>query len=128
MVEELREVLQALLVPQLEALRGEIQALDMKVESTRRELISEIHGVEGLLRREIGALAGEIGTLRGELGAVAGKVSGLDSEMRRVEHVLSSQFARRDEKVDVRLSSMNEKIDTFRRELLAEIKAATAVR
>ena len=38
--------------------------------------------------------------------------------------LLSTDFVRLEEKVDLRLGGMNEKIDLQRRELLAEIKAA----
>jgi len=92
MIEEIRDLFQNLLAPQLEGIRGDlravaadVRALDVKVESYRREVLSEI---------------------------------------RRVEEVLSTDFVRLEEKVDVRLAAMNEKIDMQRREVLAEIKAA----
>jgi hypothetical protein len=91
MIEEIRELFQNFIAPQLEGIRGDIRALsadvravDVKVESYRRELLAEI---------------------------------------RRVEEVLSTDFVRLEEKVDLRLGGMNEKIDIQRRELLAEIKA-----
>ena len=103
MIEEIRELFQNLIVPQLDGIKGDIRALDAKfsgkietidtkVESFRRELLSEI---------------------------------------RRVEEVLSTDFVRLEEKVDLRLAgvdlklaAINEKIDLQHRELLAEIKAA----
>ena len=91
-IEEIREMFQNLIAPQLEGIRGDIRAVDVKVESFRRELLSEI---------------------------------------RRVEEVLSTDFVRLEQKVDLRLAhvdtrlaGMNEKLDLQRRELLAEIKAA----
>jgi hypothetical protein len=92
MIEEIRELFQSLIAPQLEGIRGDIRALDARVaaldtkmESFRRELLSEI---------------------------------------RRVDEVLSADFVRMEEKVDLRLANvdtrltaMNEKIDLYRREL-----------
>ena len=101
MIEELRELLQAIVIPQLEAIRGDIRRLEAKVDAIAMKL-------EGY-RREL-----------------VPKIGGLESEIRRVEDTLSSDFVRMESIVDVRLNAMNEKIDTFRRELLAEIKAATA--
>ena len=101
MIEELRELLQAIVIPQLEAIRGDIRRLEAKVDAIAMKL-------EGY-RREL-----------------VPKIGGLESEIRRVEDTLSSDFVRMESIVDIRLNAMNEKIDTFRRELLAEIKAATA--
>jgi CRISPR/Cas system-associated exonuclease Cas4 (RecB family) len=91
-IEEIRELFQNLIAPQLEGIRGDIRAADMKVESFRRELLVEI---------------------------------------RRVEEVLSTDFVRLEQKVDLRLANVdtrlaaiNEKMDLQRRELLAEIRAA----
>ena len=91
MIEEIRELFQNFIAPQLEGIRGDIRATNMKVEGIRRELLAEI---------------------------------------RRVEEVLSTDFVRLEQKVDLRLAnidsrfvSMNEKLDFQRRELLAEIRA-----
>ncbi len=103
MIEEIRDLFQNFIAPQLEGIKGDIRALDSKTESFRRELLSEI---------------------------------------RRVEDVLSADFVRLEEKVDLKLANvdtkltaMNErqelhrhelldKLELHRRELLAEIKAA----
>jgi len=91
MIEEIRELFQNLIAPQFEGIKGDIRALDAKVsavdtrmESFRRELLSEI---------------------------------------RRVDEVLSADFVRLEEKVDLRLANvdtrltaMNEKLDLYRRE------------
>jgi len=91
MIEEIRELFQNFIAPQLEGIRGDIRATNMKVEGIRRELLAEI---------------------------------------RRVEEVLSTDFVRLEQKVDLRLAnidsrfvSKNEKLDFQRRELLAEIRA-----
>src|SRR5437867_7359518 len=91
MIEEIRELFQNFIAPQFEGIKGDIRALDAKVsaldtrmESFRRELLSEI---------------------------------------RRVDEVLSADFVRLEEKVDLRLANvdtrltaMNEKLDLYRRE------------
>jgi len=103
MIEQMRELFQNFIAPQLESIRGDIRAVDVKVDGLRRELLSEI---------------------------------------RRVEEVLSDDYLRLEQKVDLKLenfdtklaassdslnekmSVMNEKLELHRRELLAELKAA----
>jgi len=46
------------------------------------------------------------------------------AEIRRVEETLSADFVRIESNVDVRLLAMNDRLENFRRQLLAEIKAA----
>jgi hypothetical protein len=75
MIDEIKEMLQSFIAPQLEGIRGDIRALDTKidarleavdakfiavmakidtidtkVESFRRELLSEVHRVEATMR------------------------------------------------------------------------------
>ena len=75
-------------------------------------------------------------SIRGDIRTIDTKVEGvrrdvgscrreLLAEIRRVEFALSTDMVRLEEKVDNRLASMTEKIDSHRREFLAEIKAAT---
>jgi len=106
MIEEIRELFQNFIAPQLESIKGEIKGLDSKITSVDWKIES--------LRRELLA------------------------EIRRVEEVLSTDFVRLEEKVDLRLVNvdmklvgmnekllgMNEKLELHRRELLAEIRAA----
>ena len=110
MIEEIRELFQNFIAPQLESIKGDIKALDSKIgglDSKITSLDSKIDWkVEGL-RRELLA------------------------EIRRVEEVLSADFVRIEEKVDLRMANMdtklvvmNEKLELHRRELLAEIRAA----
>jgi hypothetical protein len=79
MIEEIRDLFQNLIAPQLEGIRGDIRALDAKIQSVdskcefRRELLAEI---------------------------------------RRVEEGLSSDFVRLEQKVDLQLGIMNEKLDS----------------
>lgn len=80
----------------------------------------------------------KLGTFEAELKTVEAKIDGVDSkvesylreslaEIRRVEEVLSTDFVRLEDKVDLRLSSMNENLELHRQELLAEIKSCAAV-
>ena len=52
------------------------------------------------------------------------EMRGMDQTILRVEKTLSTEFVRLEQKVDLRLASMDDKLDLFRREMLAEIKAA----
>ena len=56
MLDDIKELFQSFIAPQLEGIRGDIRALDAKigavdtkVESFRRELVAEIHRVEQTL-------------------------------------------------------------------------------
>ena len=46
MIEEIKELFQSFIAPQLVGIKGDIRALDSKLESYRRELLSEIRRVE----------------------------------------------------------------------------------
>ena len=93
MIEEIKELFQSFIAPQLEGIKGDIRSLDSKLESYRRELLSEIRRVEQ--------------------GTYA------------IERTLSTDFVRLEQKVDLSLGAMTEKMDLFRREMLAEIKASS---
>ena len=100
MIEEIKELFQSFIAPQLEGIKGDIRALDskfdtldVKIESYRREMLAEIHRVEQ--------------------GTYA------------IERTLSTDFVRLEQKVDLSLAAMTEKLDLFRREMLAEIKASS---
>ena len=99
MIEQIKELFQNLIAPQLEGIKGDIRALDAKF---------------GTVEAKIDGVDAKVESYRREL--LAG--------IRRVEEVLSTDFVRLEDKVDLRLSSMNEKLELHRRELLAEIKAA----
>jgi hypothetical protein len=102
-IEQIRELFQTLIAPQLEGIKGDIRALDAKFDAKFETVRIKIDGVDS-----------KVESYRRELLA----------EIRRVEEVLSADFVRLEEKVDLRLGSMNEKLELHRRELLAEIKAA----
>jgi archaellum component FlaC len=116
-IEQIKELFQNFIAPQLEGIKGDIRALDAKFEA------------------KFGTVDAKLGTFEAKLQTVEAKIDGLDSkvesyrrellaEVRRVEEVLSTDFVRLEDKVDLRLGSMNEKLELHRRELLAEIKAA----
>lgn len=92
MIEEIRDLLQSLIVPQLEGInskfdvvKADIRTVETKVDSFRNELLAELHRVEG---------------------------------------VLSTDLVRLEQKMDTGLSAVNAAIESQRRELLAEIRAA----
>jgi hypothetical protein len=103
MIEQIKELFQTLIAPQLEGIKGDIRALDAKFDAKFETVRIKIDGVDS-----------KVESCRRELPA----------EIRRVEEVLSADFVRLENKVDLRLGSMNEKLGLHRRELLAEIKAA----
>ena len=97
MLEDIKELFQAFIAPQLEGIKGDIRDLDTKLDA------------------KIGAIDTKIESHRRKLLA----------EMHRIEQTLSAEFVRLEQKVDLRLGSMDEKLDLFRREMLAEIKATS---
>jgi hypothetical protein len=103
MLDDIKELFQAFIAPQLEGIKGDIRALDMKIDT------------------KIDSLDTKIESYRRELLA---EMRGLDQVILRVEKTLSTDFVRLEQKVDLRLGSMDDKLDLFRREMLAEIKAA----
>lgn len=74
MIEEIREMFQNFIAPQLEGIRGDIRAVDVKVDSFRRELLTEI---------------------------------------RRVEEVLSGDFVRLEQKVDLKLANFDTRLSAL---------------
>src|SRR5437016_12472183 len=120
MIDEIKELLQSFLAPQLEGIRGDIRALDAKIASIDMKLESKIDALD----MKIDAL-----DMKLDAGSVDTKVESfrreLLAEIHRVEQTLSTNFVRLEQKVDLLLGAMIEKMDLFRREMLAEIKAAS---
>jgi len=125
MLEDIKELFQSFIAPQLEGIRGDIRALDAKigavdtkVESFRREMLAEIHRVEQVLSTDFVRLEQKL-----DLGLAAVDVrlvsmdEKLDSRLKAMDGKLDSRLASMDEKLDSRLASMDEKLDSFRREI-----------
>src|SRR6266545_3053388 len=117
MSEQIKQALEEILSPHLEALHGEIKDLttqavaqDAKIEALRR-------GME-LVRRETELMRREFLT---EIKRIEDKPA---AELHRAEEALSTDFTRFEGIVDMRLIAMNEKLEFTRRELLAEMKLA----
>src|SRR5262245_3422703 len=110
MIEEIRELFQNFITPQLESIKGDIRALDTKVDSYRGELLAEIRRVETEIHRVEKVQSAEFNRLE--------QVLSLD--LVRLEQKLDSNALRLEEKLETRLIAVNEKIDSQRRELLAE--------
>ena len=135
MIEEIKELFQSFIAPQLEGIKGDIRALDSKLDA-------RIDGVEAKIDAKIDAVEAKIGGIGATIGGVEAKIGALDvkiesyrrellAEIHRVEQgtyaiekTLSKDFVRLEQKVDLSLAAMTEKMDLFRREMLAEIKAA----
>ena len=131
MIQEIKELLQDLIAPQLESIKGDIRALDAKfdarlvsldtkfdtrfasldtkIDSYRRELLSEIHRVEQTVDVRLASMDGKLALVDDKLALVDGKLALMDNRL-----VL----------MDERFTLSDEKMDAFRRELLVEIKAS----
>lgn len=149
MIEEFKQLLQDFLAPKLEAINGEIKSLGAQIaaqevkfdakfallqtmiEATRREFIAEIKRIEEKFTAEIRANSAEIHANSAEIRAVVAEIKRVeqkfDAEIRRVEGTLSADFVRMEGQVDTRLVAMTDKVESVRRELLAELKAAAHV-
>jgi len=139
MIEEIRDLFQNLIAPQLESIKGDIRALDAKFDSKIEALDAKIDFKFDTLDAKIDALDVRLGA---RIDALDTKLESYRrefvSENRRIEQVFSTEFVRLEEKLDLRLANMdtqlalmndkfvlmNDKLDTHRRELLAEIRAA----
>ena len=147
MIEEIRDLFQNFIAPQLESIKGDIKALDAKLTATRDALDTKIGALDTKIDFRAEALDAKIDLLDAKIDfksdAVEARGDALDTklesyrrevvgEVRRVEQVFSTDFVRPEEKVDLlrlanmdtKLVAMNEKLDIHRRELLAEIRAA----
>lgn len=132
LIEDIKELFQSFIAPALEGIKGDIRALDTKIDAVAKMLDARIDAKVESLDTKIDL---KFETLDAKMGALDSRIQGLDmkvesyrrevvAEVHRVEQVLSTDFVRLEQKVDLRLASMDERMDLFRRELLAEIKAA----
>jgi hypothetical protein len=99
MLDEIKEFFQSFLAPQLEGIRGDIRALDSKLEANTLMLDAKIASVDT-----------KVESYRRELLP----------ELRRVEEKVDTRLG----SMDLRLAAMDQQLDSFRRELLAEIRLA----
>src|SRR5438552_17995073 len=117
MIEEIRELFQNFIAPQLEGIRGDIRAIaadiravDVKVESYRREVLSEIRRVEEVLSADFVRLEEKVDL----------KLANFDTKLSAMSDSMNERFSTMNE----RLAMMSEKMELHRRELLAEVRAA----
>jgi hypothetical protein len=103
MIEQMRELFQHFIAPQLESIRGDVRAVDVKVDTLRRELLSEIHRVEEVLSADYLRLEQKVDL----------KLENFDTKLGASSDSLNEK-----------MTAMNEKLELHRRELLAEVKAA----
>lgn len=140
MLEDIKELFQAFIAPQLEGIKGDIRALDTKITALDTKVDTKISALDTKIDTKIAALDMKIDTKIDSLDTkidsldtkiesyrreLLAEMRGMDQMIQRVEKTLSTDFARLEQKVDLRLGSMDEKLDLFRREMLAEIKAAS---
>ena len=123
----------------IEALRRGMELARREAEMTRREFLTEIKRIEDKLAAELHAASADVQVVAAELRRVndaigaeirrvddkfAAEIRANSAEIRRAEEALSTDFTRFEGIVDMRLITMNEKLEFTRRELLAEMKAA----
>jgi hypothetical protein len=122
MIEEIKDLFQSFIAPQLEGIKGDIRALDSKldarIDAVNSKLDARLDGVE----TKIGALDVKVESYRRELLA---EIHRVEQGTYAIEKTLSKDFARLEQKVDLSLAAMTEKMDLFRREMLAEVRAAS---
>src|SRR5712691_2731542 len=99
MIEETKELFQSFIAPQLEGIKRDIRALDSKLDA-------KIDGVEA----KIGSLDVKIESYRRELLA---EIRCVQQGTYVIEKTLSTDFARLEQKVDLSLAAMTEKMDLF---------------
>lgn len=150
MNEQFKEGPPDVLASLLEAVRGEIKALraqvvaqDAKIETIRRELTAEVWRIDekysAELRRLDGKYRAELRRLRripeSDIRRVEQRLESdirhLDQsrsiDLRRVEDSFSANFAGLEGRLDIRLQTTNDRLESTRREILAVIKAAERV-
>lgn len=129
MLEDIKELFQAFIAPQLEGIKGDIRALDTKIETKIGALDTKIGALDTKIDTKVDSLDTKIDSLDSKIESyrreLLAEMRVMDQMIQRVEKTLSTDFARLEQKVDLRLGSMDEKLDLFRREMLAEIKAAS---
>lgn len=118
MIEEIKELFQSFIAPQLEGIKGDIRALDAKLDAKIDGVDAKIGGLDA----KIGALDVRVESYRRELLA---EIRRVEQGTYAIERTLSTDFVRLEQKLDLSLAAMTEKMDLFRREMLAEIKASS---
>jgi Skp family chaperone for outer membrane proteins len=129
MIEEIKELFQSFIAPAIEGVKGDIRALDAKldakigaVDTKIGALDTKIGALDAKLDVKIDALDMKVESCRRELLA---EVHRVEQGTYAIEKTLTTDFLRLEQKVDLSLAAMTEKMDLFRREMLAEIKAAS---
>ncbi len=107
-IQEIKELLQNFIAPQLEAIRGDIKALDTKISAIEQIFDSKLSAVEQKLDSRLSAVEQRF-----------------DSRLASVEQTFAMHF----EVIEVKLSNLNDanlrlfdRVEGVRRELSAEIR------
>ena len=111
MIEEIKELFQSFIAPQLEGIKGDIRALAAKLDA-------KIDGVDA----KIGALDVRVESYRRKLLA---EIRRVEQGTYAIEKTLSTDFVPLEQRLDLSRAAMTDKMDLFRREMLAEIKASS---
>src|SRR5262249_44838382 len=78
-----RQIIQDLVAPTLEAIQGDIRALNARIDSVNSTLSTKVDSLEATLSAKIDALNGKIdsveATLNGKIDALNGKIDSLET-------------------------------------------------
>ncbi len=106
MIEAMKEALQAILAPQIEALRGDMRALEAKLEARIDVLAGRIDGLDDKIdaidakwMARFDAIDMKMESSRREFSA----------EVRRIEETLSADFVRFEKVCDLHISILEKK-------------------
>ncbi len=135
MIDDVKELFQSFIAPQLEGIKGELVAInaridaqDAKFEARFEALDTKFEALDTKFEARFEAIDTRFEALDMKFGTISPRMEAYRGELlaqiQRVEETLSADFIRLESKVDLRLASMDEKLDLFRRELLAEIRAS----
>jgi len=112
--EQVKQALQDILAPELQALKAEIKRLDERVESLRNELLAEIRGVDERLKSTKTELLTEIRRVEGRVDALDEKFTG---RLNALEEKFTERLNALDEKFTGRLDALNEKFEGLKHEV-----------
>jgi phage host-nuclease inhibitor protein Gam len=135
MIESIRELFQNFIAPQLESIKGEIKALDSRfearidaldskfearIDALDTKFVARIDALDAKFEARIDTLDAKFETLDTKVGSFRTE---LLAEIRRVEGVLSADFVRLEEKVDLRLANMDTQLASTNAIMNARLEA-----
>src|SRR3989449_3271288 len=110
MIDEIKELLQSFLAPQLEGIRGDIRAMDAKFDSVE----AKITALDTNLETKFGALDTKLETKLGALEMkLETKLGALDMKLDAKVESLDAKLGALDMKLDAKVESLDSKIGSL---------------